>query len=155
MIRKALFAGVLVVLALAGTAAILYVTNGAPVVPPLSAAEAVVSSKPYVVKLHAQWCPYCLLTKDEWATIEETYAGRVNLVVLDFTSEAATERSRAEAERLSLRRFFDEYAGATGLVVVLDGRTRDVIAEIGGNVGFDAYRTAIDAALARAPLPSR
>lgn len=144
MVRRLLLATILTAAALAGTVAVLYASNGAPSVTPASNGTAM----PFVVKLHARWCPYCLLQKDEWSQIEAAYAGRVNLVVLDFTNERATERSRAEAARLGLDGFFDEYAGATGLVVVLDGQTRDVLAEVGGNQPFDAFRAAIDAALA-------
>lgn len=150
MIRKLLLSVALMAIALTGTVALLWVLNAPPAVPTLSAVEAAGSTKPYVVKLHAQWCPYCILTKDEWQEIERTYGGQVHLVVLDFTSRAATERSRAEAQRLNLGRFFDEYAGATGMVVVLDGRTMEVTAEIAGNRSFEDYRAAIDTALARA-----
>lgn len=143
ILRRLLLAAALTFAALAATVAVLYASNGAPQV---SAAPAE-SARPFVVKLHARWCPYCLLQKDEWAQIEAAYAGRVNFVVFDFTNERATGRSRAEAARLGLDRFFDEYAGATGLVAVLDGRTREVLAEIGGNQPFDAFRAAIDAAL--------
>lgn len=148
MIRNAFVVTLTLGLALTGVVAVLYATNTAPVVPPVSAGEAATIAKPYVVKLHAQWCPFCMVTKDEWARLAETYAGQVNLVVLDFTTEAATETSRAAAERLHLSEFFDEYAGATGLVVVLDGRTREVLAEVGGNADFTEYQSAIDAALA-------
>jgi thiol-disulfide isomerase/thioredoxin len=149
MIRKLLVAAAAIAVALTGTVAVLYGINGAPVVPTLSVAEAAASAKPVVVKLHARWCPYCLLTKDEWARIEQAYAGRVNFVVLDATHEAAIERSRQEAERLNMRQFFDEYNGATGVVVVLDGRTKEVLSEVGGNAPFEAFSAAIDAALAR------
>jgi hypothetical protein len=71
----------------------------------------------------------------------------VNLVVLDFTTDANTEASRAEATRLGLETFFEEYAGATGTIVVLDGRTREVTASINGSRDFATYRAAIDAAL--------
>jgi thiol-disulfide isomerase/thioredoxin len=145
MLRRLLQVVVLLTVALAGTIAVLYATNVAPSVAPVAAAA---SDKPFVVKLHAQWCPYCLLQKDEWSRIETSYAGRVNFLVLDFTNERATERSRREAERLNLGSFFDEYSGATGLVVVLDGRTKEVLAEVGGNQPFDEYRAAIDNALA-------
>ena len=124
----------------------LYVTNAAPRIEPVAAAAAN-SGKLYVVKLHAQWCPYCMLTKGVWSKIEAAYRGKVNVVVLDFTTKADTVASRAEAARLGLERFFDEYAGATGIVVVLDGRTKEVTAEIGGSRDFDEYRAAIDAAL--------
>jgi thiol-disulfide isomerase/thioredoxin len=148
MIRKFLVTTGFIALALVGRVAILYAANGAPAVPALSAADAA-SAKPYVIKMHARWCHFCLLQKDEWSRIEQTYAGRVNFVVLDATNEAATERSRIEAERLNLREFFEEYNGATGLVVVLDGRTREVLAEVGGNAPFEEFQSAIDGALAR------
>jgi len=89
-----------------------------------------------------------MVTKGVWSEIEKTYAGRVNLVVLDFTTDAKADASRAEATRLGLTKFFDEYGGATGTIVVLDGRTKDVTASINGSRDFATYRTAIDAALA-------
>jgi thiol-disulfide isomerase/thioredoxin len=128
---------------------VMYARNPAPSVSSVSAVEAAETGKPYVVKLHAQWCLVCMVTKGMWAQIEDTYAGRVNLVVLDFTNEASTEGSRGEATRLGLDEFFDEYAGATGTIVVLDGRTKQVTASINGSRDFAEYRTAIDAALAR------
>jgi thiol-disulfide isomerase/thioredoxin len=131
----------------------LYVSNSAPAVPAISAEEAATTGKPYVVKLHAQWCPACMVTKGVWSQIEKTYAGRANLVVLDFTNQATTDASKAEATRLGLGRLFDEYAGATGTVVVLDGRTREVTASINGSRDFGEYRAAIDAALDRAARP--
>jgi thiol-disulfide isomerase/thioredoxin len=145
MVKKALLALGALAAVLTGTVAGLYITNEPPAVPVLSTADA---TKPYVVKLHAQWCPYCMLTKDEWAQLQDAYEDRVNLAVLDFTNDATTERSRVEANRLGLGDVFEWYFGATGLVVVLDGRTRDVLSEVGGNASFDEYRAAVDAALA-------
>lgn len=127
----------------------LYATNRAPAVPPISEAESTNSGRPYVVKLHAQWCPLCMVTRDEWHKIAETYAGRVNLVVLDFTNQASTDASRVEARRLGLDGFFDEYEGETGTVVILDGRTKKVTASIHGSRDFAEYRAAIDVALSR------
>ena len=132
--------------------AMLYVNNAAPAVPPVSPADAAKTGKPYVVKLHAQWCPVCMITKDVWSQIEKAYAQRVNLVVLDFTTDAHVEASRAEAARLGLTKFFDEYGGATGSIVVLEGRTKEVTASINGSRDFGDYRAAIDAALAGAAI---
>ena len=153
MIRKLLAAAAAMAVALSATAAVLYVSNAAPAVPTLSAAESAAPTKPFVIKLHARWCPDCMLTKETSgrASSRPTPA-RVNFVVLDATNEAAVERSRLEAERFNLRQFFDDYNGATGLVVVLDGRTKEVLAEIGGNASFEEFRSAIDPALARQVL---
>src|SRR6187401_2048325 len=90
MIKKALFVVAGLTVVLVATAAVLYVRNAAPAVPKISAAETIGTGKPYVVKLHAQWCPVCMVTKDVWSDIASAYAGRVHLVVFDFTSEATT-----------------------------------------------------------------
>jgi hypothetical protein len=152
MIKKALLVAALLVAVLSASGFILYMRNAAPAVPPLSAADAASTAKPYVVKLHARWCAVCMVTKGAWSEIEKTYTGRVNLVVLDFTTDANAEASRAEATRLGLTKFFDEYGGATGTIVVLDGRTKDVTASINGSRDFATYRTAIDAALTGAAI---
>jgi thiol-disulfide isomerase/thioredoxin len=94
------------VLALGGLAACLYFWNATPAVPSVPAAEAVNPTRPYVVKLHAQWCPVCLTTTSIWSQIEAAYGNRVNLVVFDFTNEATTVASEAEARRLGLEQFF-------------------------------------------------
>jgi thiol-disulfide isomerase/thioredoxin len=147
MIKKALLALTSLGVVLVVLASILYVTNQAPAVPAISAAEVANPGRPYVVKLHAQWCPICMVTKGVWSQIEEEYSGRVNLVVLDFTNQADTDASRAEAQRLGLDTFFNEYAGATGTVVVLDGRTKEVTASINGSRDFADYRAAINATI--------
>jgi hypothetical protein len=125
----------------------LYLGNPAPVAAPIAAADLANPARPYVIKLHAQWCPVCMVTKGVWGEIEQTYAGRVNLVVFDFTNETSTATSRAEGGRLGLGPFFEEYQGATGLVVVLSGG-KEVLAAIKGSRDFGEYRAAIDAALA-------
>lgn len=142
LLTVALAVGVLLV----GTASILYLTNTTPVVPAITASEASDASRPFVVKLHAQWCPKCMVTKDVWADVERAYAGRVNLLVLDFTDEERTTSSRAAAQRVGLGTLFDEYEGITGAVLVIDGRTGQVAADISSR-DFDEYRSAIDAAL--------
>ena len=144
------FAGILIAI-LVAVGAVSYFRNGPPAVPPVPAAEASAPSKPYVVKLHAQWCPVCMLTKPVWRDIEREYSSRVNLVVFDFTDQAATDASRTEAERLGLRRFFDERAGWTGTIAVIDARTRETTAAIHGSRDFAEYRAAIDASLRADP----
>ncbi len=127
--------------------AVSYFRNAAPPVPAITAAEAANPTKPYVVKLHAQWCPVCMLTKPVWRDIEARYAGRVNLVVFDFTDEETAGASNAEAERLGLGEFFDEHSGWTGTIAVVDARTQTATAEIHGSRDFAEYRAAIDASL--------
>ena len=144
MVRKLVLGVISLVAILAVTGFVLYQTNGAPAVRPLSAAE-VVSGKPFVIKMHAKWCPKCMMQKGVWSEVEQAYAGRVHLLVMDFTDDDTTRATEQEARRLGLGSFFDEYAGATGFVVVLNPM-REVTTEVGGR-DFETYRAAIDAAL--------
>ena len=151
MLRRTLLVGASVVVLLVAFGFVMYLRNPAPVVPAIPTDVLAASpGKPMVVKLHAQWCAVCMVTKDIWSQIEATYAGRVNLVVLDFTNQATTDASRTEAARLGLNEVFDEDEGVTGTILVVDGKTRGVTADIGGNRDFAEYRSAIDAMLARA-----
>jgi thiol-disulfide isomerase/thioredoxin len=141
-------AGLFVALVVAGVAA--YALNAAPAAPAISAAEAVHPTKPFVVKLHAQWCATCMMTKGVWAEVNKTYAGKVNLLVLDFTNAETTVASRAEAKRLGLEGFLEQRAGSPGSVVIIDGPSKAVRREIDGRHDFADYRAAIEAALASA-----
>ena len=131
---------------LAGTGAGLYMANGAPAVAPMAPADAR-TVKPLVVKVPARWCPKCLMTMDVWSEIESTYAGRVNLLVLDFTNEQTTEASEAEVRRLGLDGLLDSLDG-TGSIAVVDAATRRVSASISGSRDLAEYKRAIDEALA-------
>jgi thiol-disulfide isomerase/thioredoxin len=133
-------------LALAAGGYVMYLANAAPVVPPISAADAANPGKPFVVKLHAQWCAVCMITTSVWEQIQDEYADRVNLLILDFTDDQTTDASRVAAERVGLGRVFEE-TGSTGVVLVVDGRTKEVMESIAGSRDYADYKVAIDAAL--------
>ena len=132
---------------LSALASILYVRNATPIAPAISSAEATNPNRPYVVKLHAQWCPVCMMTGSMWSELEHTYSTRVNFVVFDFTNRSTTETSRTEATRLGLGAVFDDNAGWTGTILVVDGRTKAVTTSIHGSRDVAEYRAAVDAAL--------
>jgi len=140
LLRVSILACVLVA---TGTA--LIVTNAAPVVP--ASSDAVGATLPYVVKLHANWCPICMTTKGAWASMQNAYTGRVRFVVFDFSNDATTNASRAQAQRLGLGDVFDEYAGETGTVLIVDAASRKVRDSLHGHRSPEEYGAAIDAAL--------
>ena len=144
MIKKILLTVLSLGIVLVGVALVMFATNPAPKVDRISSQE---SEKPYVVKLHARWCPVCALTKSVWSDIEKAHSASVNLVVFDFTNGTTTEASRREAKRIGLDTFFEEYAGWTGAIAVLDGQTKKVITVLEGRRSGAEYHAAIDAAL--------
>ncbi len=152
MLRRILIGGGVLVLAVCAVGVALYQFNSAPVVAVVPPAEAVNPTRPYVVKLHANWCPVCLATKDEWNQLAADYKDKVNLVVFDSTSEASIAASMGEATRLGLGTLLEQYQGASGALLVIDSRERKVQAELGGIQPLSHYRAAIDAALVARPL---
>jgi hypothetical protein len=150
--RRTLSVALLVAVALAAAGAILYARNSTPVVPTIATADAAAAGAPWVVKVHAQWCPVCMLTKGTWSEIEARYSTRVRLAVFDFTDDATTQATRAEAARIGLGGVLEEAGFATGTILVVDGRTREILARIHGRRDFAEYREAIDAAIAAAKL---
>ena len=144
MIKKILITVLSFGAVLVAAALVMFAINPAPKVERISSTE---SGRPYVVKLHARWCAVCALTKPAWSEIEKTYSTSVNLVVFDFTNSATTEASRNEAGRIGLETFFEEQAGGTGTIAVLDGRTKKAITVLEGRRSRAGYHAAIDAAL--------
>lgn len=145
--RRLARSAVIATVSLTGIAGVVLIVNGAPAVPHIADADARPSETPIVVKLHARWCYLCMLTRGVWSEIEGTYAGRVKMVVFDFTTDATTQASEAEARRLGLGALFEEYAGVTGTILVLNGRNREIIDDLHGTREFEPYRAAIAKAL--------
>ena len=146
MLKKIAVISVVTCLALVAAGYLMYLANAAPVIPLISATEAANPTRPFVVKLHAQWCAVCMITTSVWSQIQDRYSDRVNLLVLDFTDERTEAASRAAAERVGLGRIFEE-SGSTGVVLVVDGRTKEVTASIAGSRNFAEYQAAIDRAV--------
>jgi hypothetical protein len=151
MLRTILRLLALAVSAAALGVAWLLVSNPAPATPAVPAD--VTDRRPYVIKLHARWCPVCMMTKDVWTTVEETYGPKVRLVVFDFTTEATTEKTGVSASHLGLDSIFEAYRGETGTVLVVDGATKSVEHSLHGDLEWSEYAAAIDSVLAKASSP--
>src|SRR4051812_48665516 len=120
MIKKLLLLIVLLCLGLVLIGFTMYEVNSPPSVPRVEIQPGVGTQKPFVVRIHARWCPVCMITKGTWTDLQGGYTGRVHLVVFDLTNDETATLSRAEATRLGLAKFFDEHGGETGAIFVLD-----------------------------------
>ena len=101
------------------------------------------ASKPFIVKIHADWCGTCTRLNGTWEALEKSVGSEARLVVLDVTDKEALARSRAEADRLGLRSFFDAYKSQTGTVAVLDGATREPVSVMKGELDAGRYEAAV------------
>jgi thiol-disulfide isomerase/thioredoxin len=110
------------------------------------------ASRPFVVKVHADWCGTCTALNPTWDELQSHVGGGARLVILDVTDRDAFTKSQAEAERLGLGDFFAEYKARTGTIAVLRGDNREKVEVMKGVRDVARYEAAI--AQARGADPS-
>ncbi len=97
------------------------------------------ATKPFLVKIHADWCGTCTKLNATWEALEETVGSEARLVILDVTDKPALEAAQAEADRLGIAAFFAEYKARTGTVAVLRGDDRSKVAAMKGVTDAASY----------------
>jgi thiol-disulfide isomerase/thioredoxin len=102
------------------------------------------ASKPFIVKIHADWCGTCTRMNPTFDALMKRDDARI--VVLDVTDREKVEAALAEAERLGIRDFFMEYRGKTGTVGVLRGDNREVVEVLRGETDVSVYESALSKA---------
>ncbi len=106
-------------------------------------------SKPFVVKIHADWCGTCRMLEPTLTALDEKMGPSARVVVLDVTDRGTYAAAAAEAKRLGIESFFDRYKSRTGIVGVLDGSTREIIAVLSGELDITVYERALTQARKR------
>ena len=104
------------------------------------------------MKIHADWCGTCTRLDGPLDALQKKEGDNARYVLLDVTDREAVTASLAEADRLGIRTFFDEYKGRTGTVGVLDGSTRKPVSVLKGEMDVVVYEEAL--AEARGGSPS-
>jgi len=100
-------------------------------------------SKPYVVKIHADWCASCRASESIWDRIKSDLQDQASTVTLDVSDRVAYTESQAAAERLGISEFFQEYRTRTGTIAVLDCMSRKPVAIMNTERDFEKIREAI------------
>ena len=101
------------------------------------------ASKPFVVKIHADWCGTCQMLGPVIDALDAEMGSSVCIVVLDVTNRETALAAADEAKRLGIEPFFERYRSKTGTVGVLDGSTREIVAVLSGEFDLAAYERAV------------
>jgi len=109
------------------------------------------ANSPLLVKIHADWCGTCTRLNPTWDALQAKYGDSVQLVVLDVTDKEALVRSTAEADRLGIREFFDDYKSKTGTIGVLNGSNGEVVRVLKGETDATAYEAPLAHAAGQTP----
>ena len=104
------------------------------------------ATKPFVVKIHADWCGTCRALEGPLQELQARQGDALRFVLLDVTDGDATAAATAEADRLGIRTFFDEHKGKTGTVGVLSGSDRAVVGVFKGELDPAAYESLLERA---------
>jgi thiol-disulfide isomerase/thioredoxin len=110
------------------------------------AAEETCAARPYVVKVHADWCGTCKSLESTWTRVERELADEATVVEFDVSDRKAYEHSRELAERLGIADFFQAHRSRTGTVAVLDCETLEPVVILRGERDFEKYREAVSRA---------
>lgn len=106
-------------------------------------------ARPFVVKIHADWCLLCAFLDVVWDDLRRDPGPDARLVVLDVSDRTSLVGARAEAERLGILPFLSQHRSRTGTIGVLDGDDRELVEAFHGSGRVEEYRRAIEKARRR------
>ncbi len=80
------------------------------------------------VKFHADWCGYCKAMGNVFEEMQAKFDTLpVLYITLDQTREFDRRQSQYLAQALGLEKVWAEHGGKTGFILLVDGRSREVI----------------------------
>ncbi len=107
------------------------------------------STSPQVIAaiFHADWCGSCKKMGPDVMKTMQGYKGdgNVKFVKFDLTNDATKKQSKALAARNGITPVYNSY-GKTGMVLLVDGKTRKVIGKIDSNDSQAEMKEKIEAA---------
>ena len=80
------------------------------------------TSKPTVALIRADWCSACKKVEPIINDLMQSYGGKVNLVVLDVTSDETTAQAEATAKSHGLSSFFEANKKSTSTVGIFKNK---------------------------------
>jgi len=101
------------------------------------------ASKPFIVKIHADWCGTCQHLVSTFKALEKKLGKQTRIVILDVTDRQSTRAAYAEAKRLGILDWFKENQARTGTVAVMRGDTRAPVKILKGETDVALYEAAV------------
>ncbi|KPP96397.1 MAG: Thioredoxin [Bacteroidetes bacterium HLUCCA01] len=100
------------------------------------------------VKMDAVWCGRCQVMNPKLDNVRPTFAGQpVLFVKFDMTDDFTTYQSSLLADRLNLTELYNNHAGKTGYLVLIDPRDGSELAVVTSDLSEEAIRLAVEGQL--------
>ncbi len=100
------------------------------------------------LRMYADWCGKCRTLDPKVDEVKEEFRGKgVLFAVFDQTDEIAQEQSILHARLLGLEHIQKEFGGMTGLLLLIDPETKDIMERITHTVSADEIRNKIQTKL--------
>ncbi len=75
--------------------------------------------QPFLVQIHADWCPTCRYIDPTLQKLKKTYQGKVRFVTLNVTNRKTMEQAKINAGKVGLGSWFEANRSKTGLVTII------------------------------------
>ncbi|MEO1009198.1 MAG: thioredoxin domain-containing protein [Planctomycetota bacterium] len=86
-----------------------------------------------LIKMHADWCPFCRALEGPWEAAQRDLVGEDILFVrLDRTDKATSRQSAFHLAALDLESIWTEYGNKTGTMVLVDTESGKVLKAFNG-----------------------
>lgn len=106
--------------------------------------------KPWVVLVKADWCAVCKETEPLLSDLKKQFQNRTLWVELDVSNRKKIAEATARVKVLGLDDFFRSYGNKTGVVALIEPKSKKVMRLLIAETRREVYLSALNQALASA-----
>jgi hypothetical protein len=104
-------------------------------------------NQPLVVLLKSDTCAVCKQIAPLLSRLNKTYQHRSQWVTLDVSNRKTLAQAEKQVKALGIEAFFEKYGNHTGIVAVIDPKSKQILTLLVAEEKPEKYQMALDQAL--------